>query len=657
VLVSQGLWESRFGADPNLVGRSLVLNGEPHTVVGVVPRNLPTFDADLWVPLALAPYTRGQRGDRAFTVVGRLRGGLTLTQAQAEMQTVARRLERQFPEANAGWGIAVVPLHEHLVGRIRPTVLIVWGAVGIVLLIACANTANLLLARAGARQHEIAVCAALGASRSRLVQRLLAESVLLALLGGAAGLLLALAGTDSFVKLAPAGFPRLRDVRVDLHVLGFTLMISLLTGVMFGIVPALHSSRPELHSSLKEGARTPNAGAGHSGFRNLAVAVQLALAVVVLIAAGLLVRSFSRVVAVDLGFRPESALTMTVSLPDSKYADLHRRAIFYQQLVRRVETLPGVVSTGLVSHLPLAGRQLTADFTIEGRLAPASEGTLSAAYISASRDFFRSLGIPLLRGRLFTDREVMGTAPVVVISQTMARRFWPNGDPLGRQLVVGATLGADPSPREIVGVAGDVRSAGLETEPQPEIYVPYLQNPWPTMTLVARTSGDPMRSADALRKEVLALDPDQPVYNVRPLHQVVADSIVPRRFQMLVISLFAALALVLAAIGVYGVMAYSVRQRTREIGVRLALGARRRDILMVAVGDGMRWAGVGIAGGGALAVVLSRVLAGVLFGVTPTDPVTFAAVLSFTALVALLAGALAARRAAGLDPLVALRHN
>lgn len=656
VVLSEGLWRRRFGADTSLAGRSLTLNGESYAVVGVMPNDPTLIDADVWVPLALEPFALQQRGTRALTVVGRLAPGATLAQAQAEMHAISVDRAGQFPDSR-GWDAGVVSLTEHLVGNVRPTVLMVWGAVALVLLIACANTANLLLTRAAARQHEVLVSLALGASRARLVRRFLVESVLLGLVGGAAGIPLALAGLRVFVSLAPAGLPRLDGVGIDLAVLVFTLMVSLLTGVLFGVGPALRSSRPNVSSALRDSAAASLSGASRSTLRNLALASQVALAVVVLIAAGLLVRSFRSLLAVDLGFDSGRVLTMTVSLADAKYGDPGRRALFFDQLLQRVQTTPGVVAAGLASHPPLAGRRLNVDIAIDGRPRTASDSGLWADNASVSADYFRALSIPVLRGRAFSGRDRIGSPPVVVINDGMARRLWPEANPIGRRIVVGSTSGADQRPREIVGIVADVRTEALESAPGFQVYVPASQNPWPTMTLVVRAAGDAAALAGSIRADVQELEKDQPVYNVRTFDRVVARAVALRRFQMLVLTLFAVVGLALATIGVYSVVACSVRLRTREFGLRLALGAPRRDILMLAIRTGLVWAGVGVVAGCAVALVAGRLLSGMLFGITPADPVTFIAVVSFTAAVVLLGSGIAARRAAGVDPLVALRYN
>jgi putative ABC transport system permease protein len=657
VLVREGLWRRRFGADPNIIGRSLNLNGVAFTVIGILPSELKLPDAEVCVPLAFEPFAMTQRGSRALTVLAGLKPGVTLIQARAETHTIARRLQRQYPEANAGWDIAIFPLHEEMVAHIRLALLVLGGAVAFVLLIACANVANLLLARAASREQEIGIRIALGASRSRLIRQLLTESTVIALLGGALGLLLARQGTNLLVTLSASALPHTGPIEIDRWVLGFTMLLSLVTGLGFGSVPAWHASRLDFNQSVRKVRGGALGSARLSPIRNAVVACEVALALIVLIGAGLLVRSFVGLLAAEPGFHSEDVWTMTISLPESKYAEGRHKASFFQRLLERVNILPGVASAGLVSHLPLAGRNLTTDFTVEDRSHPRSGQSPLAEYVSVSPDYFQVMRIPFLEGRPFTDLDVVGTPPVVVINEVMARRFWPDQNPIGRRLTLGSTIGADQAPRTVVGVVGNVRSAGLESDPGPAMYVPNLQNPWPTMSVVIRAAGDPLHLVTAVRKEVLALDPDQPVFNVRSLDDILGASLAARRFEMLLLGIFAALALMMAAIGVYAVMAEVVMQRMHEIGIRMALGARPRDVLKLVVGRGIRVTMTGIAIGLAGALALTRWMSSLLFGVSPTDPVTFAIVSLVLTGVALLACYIPARRASRLDPIVAVRRE
>jgi putative ABC transport system permease protein len=657
VLVSEGLWRHRFAGDPRIVGQALVLNGARYDVIGVMPRDPDLIDADVWVPLAFEPFALQQRGTRALTVIGRLKEGVTRQQAHGEMHAIAGELARKFPDANSGWDVSVVSLTDSLVGNIRPTVIMIWAAVALVLIVACANTANLLLVRGAARRQEVAVCVALGAGRARILRRLLTESVVLACAGGLAGIPIAFAGLRLFVAMAPANLPRVEDVRIDFTVLAFTFLMSVLTGIVFGIVPALRSMQWQAAPALRETAASTFDGRGRSTFRNAALASQVALAVIVLIAAGLLVRSFGKLLAVDLGFQPAGVMTMTFSLSDPKYGDPQRRAMLFDQFLARVERLPGVDSAGLTSHLPLAGRRLNVDFALEGTPGRPADRTLWADCSSVSADFFRAMNIPLRSGRTFDARDASQTPPVIVINEEMARRLWPSGDAIGRRVMLGATSGADSRPREVVGVVANLRSGTLEDAPGFQLYIPSSQNPWPTMSLAARVTGEPTSSAGSIRAELLALDPNQPVYNVRTLDQVIGRALAQRRFQVLLLALFAAVGLVLATIGVYSVVAHAVKLRTNEIGLRLALGAQRRDVLLLLARSGFAWALVGVAFGTALALWVSRLLSGMLFGIAPTDLLTYVSVISFTACVVLVACALAGRQAARVDPLVALRYH
>jgi putative ABC transport system permease protein len=658
-LVSEGLWQRRLESDRDLTGRAIVLNGVSHAVVGVLPRGFRLPEADVFVPLALEHFTLTQPGNRALTVVGRLRNAATPAQAAEELDAIARRLSageggpvhRSLGEG--GWGAVAVPLNDHLTGPARPTLLIAWGAVALVLLIACANTASLMLARSAARRQEIAICRALGASRARLAARVLNESLALAVAGGALGLPLAVALLKVLVALAPPELPRLDGIGLDVPLVIFTAGLSAATAVLFGFLPAARSSRGDLSGDLRAGGRGAVGGVTHATLRHLAVSCQVGLTMVVLVGAGLLVRSFARVGAIDPGFSADEVITMTVSLPDAKYSDPRRRVEFFDQLLRRTVALPGVESAGLVSHTPLAGAQLSADVSFEG--TPETSAKAVAANCSVvGGDWFRAMRIPLVRGRAFTDRDVMGTPPVVIVNARLAARLWPNADPIGQRVVVGGSLGADRTPREIVGIAGDVRTS-LEQDPPDQVYMPYAQNPWPTMGVMARTAGDPSRSASALRSAVYGIDPDQAVYNVRPLEAVIARAVAARRFQVFVLSLFAAVALVLAATGVYSVVSYGVRQRRHELGVRLALGAGKADVLLLTLGDSVRWAAAGMAAGIVLAFFAARSLAGALYEVPPTDFVTFAGAVVAAGAVVLLGSTVAARAALQIDPLVALR--
>jgi putative ABC transport system permease protein len=649
-IVSERLWRQRLGATSDLSARSITLNGERHAVVGVMPRDFRLPDADVWAPLALEPFALAQHGTRPLIVVGRLADGATIAHARAEMDSIAADLARRFPDASTGWGAEVISLDEHLVGRIRPTLILVWGAVALVLLAACANTAGFMFARAGARRQEIAVRAALGAGRARLVRRLLGESVSLALIAGCVGIPFASALLTVLVRLAPPDLMSLAEARIDVRVAVFSAGLSVVTGVAFGLLPALRATQDDLSPLLRagraEGAALP------AVFRNAAIACQIAIALIVLICAGLLVRSFDRVLAVEPGLDPERVLTMTVA-PGPRYAEPARRAMFFAQLLHDLEAIPGVVSAGFVSHPPLASPPLTVDFSVDGRTTP--PGALqSAAYSAVGGQWFETMGVTLLRGRRFAPGDADGAPPVVVISANLAKLLWPAGDAVGHRLIVGGTIGADQAAREIVGVAGDVR-ASLESAPPLQIYVPYPQNPWPSMSVAVRTSGDPGLWSRRVREAVSALDPDQAPYNVRTFDQIVSRAVATRRFQAQIVSLFALVALALALGGVYGIVTYTVRLRTREIGVRMALGAPRRSLIFLAVRDSMVAALAGIMAGVLIAAALTRALERMLYEIPATDPITFAIAIAIAGTIAAGGAMLAAGRATSIDPLSALR--
>ena len=657
VVLSHGLWHSQFGGDPNIIGQTLSFEGNSFVVVGVAPANFrhpvrsPIGEPDLWRPLALR-LEPGNRGGYWLHAIGRLKPGVTLEQAQAEMSAISNRLEQQYPETNAGRGARLSALHHAVVGNVRPALWLLFGAVGLVLLIACANVANLLLARASTRRREMAIRLSLGASFFRVVRQLLTESLLLALIGGAFGLLLALWLTDVFIALG-ADIPRLEEVSVDTRALGFALGLTLLTGIIFGLAPALNAVKFDLNQSLKEGGLTSSPRRHRS--RSLLVVSEVALALMLLVGAGLLLKSFWRLQSVDPGFNPEGALVLDISLPQARYPQRAEAANFYQQLLTRIEALPGTQAAGAVNILPLSGSSSCDSFSIAGH-PPMPQGQEPCAEIRASSvSYFRALGIPLLMGRQFTEQDRRDAPPVALINETMARRFFPAADPIGQRINLDGA--SQPVWREIVGVVADVKHFGLDVEPRPEIYQPLLQAPFRGMTIVARTNADPETLASAVRAEVRALDKDLPIYNLRTMRDLVSSSIAQPRFRTLLLGSFAALALLLAAIGVCGVMFNTVAQRTHEIGIRLALGAGRRDILKLILWQGMSLALMGISVGLGAAFALTSVMRSLLFGVSATDWATFvsAALLLFG--IALLACYLPARRATKVDPMEALRYE
>lgn len=666
-ILSHGLWQRRFGSDPNILGRNLVLSGKNYTVVGVMPGGfqfpVQAEPVELWVPIAVDAETpdgstpnTAQRGTGIYQIIGRLKSNVTLEQAQAEMDLIARNLEAQYPDTNTHQGVKIIPQLELLVGKIRTALLVLFGAVGFVLLISCANVANLLLARATTRHKEMAIRAALGASRWRVVRQLLTESVLLGLAGGALGLLLALWGTDLLVALSPKGLLRLNEIGLDGRVLAFTIFVSLLTGVIFGLAPALHASKLDLTESLKEGGRSGTTGARGNRVRSLLIVTEVALALMLLVGAGLLGRSFLRLQRASPGFNAEHVLALNLNLPLARY-DEPQQAAFYRQLLARVETLLGIDAAGVVSPLPLSGDQIEVTFETDGR--PTAKGERpSAEFRTASPNYFRAMSIPLLKGRDFTARDDMKSPGVVIVNETLARQIFPGEDPIGKRIKPGMSVGNDPAlMREIVGVVGDVKHQSLSSEAGAEVYVPHAQIPFGGMTLVARTGIDPQSLAATMRNEVNKLDKDIPVYNIRTLDDYLAASVAQPRFNTLLLGIFAGVALFLTMIGLYGVISYSVTERTHEIGIRVALGAQTSDVLKLVVKQGMWLALIGVGVGLAAALALTRLLASLLYDVSATDPVTFIGVSLLLIAVALLACLVPARRAMKVDPMTALRYE
>lgn len=651
-VISNALWQKRFAGDPGIVKKTITLDGKPFQVLGVMP---PTFSlpqsAEIWVPLNFdsSPGMK-QRKAHFLRPIGKLKAGVTLAQAQADLDVVAQRLEQQYPDTNKGWNLRLVSLREQLVGNTRPTLFILFGAVGFVLLIACANVANLLLVRAAGRQKEIALRTALGAGRFRIIRQMITESVLLALVGGAAGALLAMWGVELLVSMSAGSIPSTAHVKIDATVLGFTLLISLLTGVLFGLAPALRTMKVNLIDSLKEGGRGGSEGARRNRTRSALVVMECAVAVVLLIGAGLLIRSLIRLQNVSPGFEAQNVLTMRIELPRDKYDGPEKPANFFAEFENRLAGLPGVESVGLVSELPLSGQPNDMPYTVEGRPPTSPNQSYDDDFRRVNRHYFEALKIPFLRGRNFTDQEVRQGAKVLIISELLARQTFPDEEPIGKRLVM--SFGNQAF--EIIGIVGDIRHRELESEPRAAMYMPVYER---AMNVVVRTKGEPGALSAAVRKEVQGLDPDQPVADLKTMEQWLDTAVAAPRYRTGLIALFALVALILASTGIYGVMSYSVTQRTHEIGVRMALGARRFDVLQLVVRQGMGLVIAGVVIGLLTAIGVTRLMSSLLFGVTAKDPLTFVAVAAVLTIVAFIACYLPARRATKVDPLEALRYE
>lgn len=665
VVMGEQLWRRRYNSDPNIIGQAINLGGQSFTVVGVIAQGaqmpiLPN-NIELWAPVSQG-FGFTNRGGHYLSVIARLKPSVTREQAQAEMDSLAAALAAKYPDTNLDFGIRLIALHEQITGDFKPALLVLLGAVVFVLLIASANVANMLLARATDRQKEIAIRSALGARRSRIIRQLLTESLLLSIIGGTAGLLLALWGIDLLVALSPSDLPRVKEVAVDGRVLGFTLAVSLLTGIIFGFAPALQASRPDLNETLKEGGRSATGGKGRRRLRSLLVVSEIALSLMLLVGAALFMRSFLKLESVNPGFNPENVLTMQLDLSGPNYKTGEQVIAFQNQLLDKIKALPGARSVATRSSTPIAADSPYAYlvFAIEGR--PVDKANRSVAYYNAvSPDYFQTMEIAVVKGRQFDTHDRMKAQNVAIINETLARRFLPGEDPIGKRITLN-----DDNPKEeewatIVGVVKDTKPRALDSESAAELYMPYDQQPESYMSLMIRTTDKSESMAAAVRAEVESLDPNQPVFSIRTLSNVLSQSVAMPRFRTLLFIIFALIALILAVVGIYGVMSYSVMQRAHEIGIRMALGAKASDVLKLVVGEGLALALAGIAIGLAASFALMKsvesLIEGLLFGVSVTDPLTFASIPAVLAVVAIVACAVPARRATKVDPMAALRHE
>jgi putative ABC transport system permease protein len=654
-VVNERTWRERLNSEKDLDGRKLILNGEPYSIVGVVTENFKQPldpDVEVWMPAGNFPGNTGQREARFLFGMGHLKAGVPASQAQAEAATVANQLAQSYPKENAGRSARIESLRDLLVRDVRPMLWLLFAAVGVILLIACANLGNLLLARGLARQKEIAVRAALGASRWRLIRQLLTESTLIGLVGGAGGVLAAHWGLAALLKL-PQNFVNTKDATVDMRVLLFALAVSVITGWLFGLVPALQLAKPELQSFLKEGARGSGEGSRWNRVRGGFVVIQVALSLLLLVSAGLLIRSFDKLLRVDVGFKTERVLSLEYRLPRNRYKEPEAQWNFHRQVVERLEQIPGVQSASLVRGLPFSGNGGTTNIVLPDREPPAKGMEPEVMFNTATPKYFETMGIPLLQGRLFGNEDQEKTPAVVVINRTMAQRFWPDQDSLGKQV----KFPSDNSVATVIGVVGDAKHFWLDEEQKPQMYDAYSQDPGIFATAVVRTSVEPLSLTEPVRRAIWSVDPDQPLWKIRTVDFLVQRSTADRKFLMGLMGIFASLALILTILGLYGVISYLVNQRTQEIGIRMALGAQMRDVMKMVLKQGMVLVFTGIGLGLAAAWVLTRLMSSLLYRVSATDPLTFGGISLLLIVVALLACYLPARRATKVDPLVALRYE
>ena len=672
VILGHSFWQRRYGGDQKIINQAITLDGASYTVVGVMPAGIfpvwPSASARIsfneneqqfWTPMSFSAQWANVRTAHVLGVLGRLKPGVSLQQAQAEMNTIGARLEHEYA-VNRGEGIIVNAFLNEVIGSVKPVLMTLLGAVGLVLLIACANIAGLLMAQHATRSKEVAIRAALGAGRGRLVRQFFLEGLLLSLLGTVAGVALARVGIDLIIKLVPAQFPRFSQTQLDWRVLGFTIVLTFFTCLLFGLLPAWQSSKPDLQSTLEQGRRVSGPGVTRQYFRQLLVVFQIGIAVILVIGAGLLIRSFWRLRQVDPGFKPDNVLSLSISLPQSKYGDAQRINAFYNQLIDRISGLPGVEAAAIAYDHPLQANWIDS-FAIEGRPTPAAGESPSANFNPVGTDYFRTVSTQVVAGRQFMAQDDQDHPGVVIINEALVRRYFPGEKVLGQRLRLSPPARIWKNQRltsfEIVGIARDVKSAGLNAESEPAYYVPATQSPLPDMTILVHTKDDPAALVPALRNAVLTIDPNQPVSNISTMEKIVAESIAQPRLSMTLMGLFGALALILAAIGIYGLLSYAVTQRTQEMGIRMALGAQVADVLRLVLKQGMMLVVVGEALGLIGAFAFTRLISSLLFGVTPTDAATFVAVSVVLAGVALIACYFPARRATKVDPLVALRYE
>ena len=654
VVLSYGFWQRVFGGARDVVGRAVQLNGEPYQIVGVAPFGFGIASkVDVWTPMAFTAKETANdaRGGHYINVVGRLKPGVTFRQAKAELEVIANQLAVQYPDPQKGWGIFMMPIQDYMVRDVKPVLYTLLGAVACVLLIACANLANLLLARATARHREISIRAALGAGRGRLIRQLLTESVVLAVCGGIAGVILANLGLDALLALAPTSLPRISEIHLDPGVLLFSLALSVVTGLVFGIAPAWLAARADVNEALKQGTRGSTEGGARGRLRSALVVIEVTFALVLLGGAGLLARSFIQLANVDPGFIPENATLMRLSLPQRKYPQPEQQTAFVNALLEQIKNLPGVQASGVTHSMPLVGDYVLG-FNIEGRPAIDPADLPSTNYYAVTPDYFRAMGIRLVRGRVFTPQDDAKAPHVAIINETMARQFFPNEDPIGKRINI--TNGPDYW-REIVGIVGDIKQYGVDKATSAQSYEPFAQVPFTSLNVVIRTKGSAAALLGALRPAVYAVDKDQPVGVIRPLEEIMADSVARQRFAMLLLTVFSGVALVIAAVGIYGVMAYNVVQRTGEFGIRMALGAQQRDVLRLVLTQGGKLIGVGLAVGLLATLGASYAMRSILFNTSAYDPLTLASITVLLAAVALVACFFPANRATKVNPIEALR--